>query len=84
MSYIRLTLQEFVQLLGACRDLDNLSSPLMELSSCGKAHWHQFGSFSLREKVNESNSVLFIQGLIKTTVALRHFILESKDPTTFR
>lgn len=45
-----LTLQELVQLLGACRDLDNFCSPLVELSCCGEAHGHKFGSFGLEWK----------------------------------
>lgn len=50
------TLQELVKLLGACRDLDDLCSPLVELSSCGKTHGHKFGSFSLRGKENLINA----------------------------
>lgn len=50
------TLQEFVQLLGACGDLDDLCSPLVELSSCGETHGHKFGSFSLRGKGKEKDS----------------------------
>lgn len=44
------TLQEFVELLGARGDLDDLSSPLVELCGCGETHGHQFGSFSLRRR----------------------------------
>lgn len=47
------TLQQLVELLGACRDLDDLCSPLVELSSCGETHGHQFGSFSLRNEVQD-------------------------------
>lgn len=41
------TLQEFVQLLGAGRDLNNFCSPLVELGRRGETHGHKFGSFSL-------------------------------------
>lgn len=41
------TLQEFVQLLGAGRDLNNFCSPLVELGCCGETHGHKFGSFTL-------------------------------------
>lgn len=44
------TLQEFVELLGACGDLNDLCSPLVELSSCCETHGHKLGSFSLRGK----------------------------------
>ena len=53
------TLQEFVQLLGARRDLDDLRSPLVELSRCGEAHRHKFGCFSLRETCKRMNPVRF-------------------------
>lgn len=45
-----LTLQELVQLLGAGGDLDDLSSPLVELRGRSETHRHQFGSLSLRKR----------------------------------
>lgn len=50
-SLMTLTLQELVQLLGAGGDLDDLSSPLVELRGRGETHRHQFGSLSLREGI---------------------------------
>lgn len=52
MIQVLQTLQKFVELFGACRNLNDLCSPLVELSSCGETHWHKFGSFSLRGMKN--------------------------------